>query len=637
MLKTASYPIWRAPRYLHKYWWVSAPFVIVILLGGGCASLETAWLRHIDAPTVRPSPTRPKRLIQELAKPSIVRGQYTPAERIAAYGVYELERGNEWDAAVLMSLASYRYHQQALLAIAIGRQQMRQGRVRFDAFDSFRAYLASEAELFNDQHFDSELGLLRRHLAGISAAYERQRHYLRQLARGGARDDDFERRIEDFRSAMSSRSERLAHPALAGAVLKRLTQDHRNGDSFAFYYLAATPVDSFRLTALDEIQIPFSGLLLENVAPRLETLRAEVRRRLDSNNANTRANAAAILGLVPSEGDIAALNARLKVERDVQVADSLRFALVQNGRQDHFAPLSERAVQGYEHPLTLLYWLAPEHKDETDEKLFAAMADGQRGAILPARILAVAILGQMANRRPLRPESVNVVLGLTGSRMEELAKTATRTVGGLEQLGAEESKSLYAKHPAAHAGLLTRLGTVASLNDLSFLEEAYLDADDEGEVRTAVLIAVAGIPGVASRQLLTRWFEAAADDDSARPLMAALLAGRDDASRDEFAAAYLTASKRLMVEVAFDSARLDKIAADSIGGLDIADVAHIAMMAGLLERRAIVPTLWKLASYRKDDRYPADALVRRLAMSAIFRIVLKRRIEIAQVGPEVAR
>ena len=104
---------------------IAGALVAAVLLGAtGCvASGPPAALRHISAPSIVRSATRQDTLVAELQSPALENHRYTPAEQIAVYAGHELARGNEWDAAVLLSLASYRYHQQAYLALQLGNSQ----------------------------------------------------------------------------------------------------------------------------------------------------------------------------------------------------------------------------------------------------------------------------------------------------------------------------------------------------------------------------------------------------------------------------------------------------------------------------------------------------------------------------------
>jgi hypothetical protein len=599
----------------------------------GCVAADrTAWLRHIKAPEVERASTQKQRLVAELRELYLVPDRYTPAEQIAAYAGQELENGNEWDAALLLSIASYRYHQQAVLASSIGHVQSMT--INPVVRDQFYEWVGHEVRMFNEQHFDSELELLRQHLFGVAVASQHRDAYLRAVAGGGKEDDHFARRLNDIQTEMSNRTERLAHPELAEAFLARLQRDHAadQQNSYAFYYLAATPLDSFRMAALDETRTSFDGTLARNIVPRMQTLREQVRARLDHPQPTTRANAAALLGLAPEPGDVALLEARLGRESNGMVIDSIRFALLRNGNADQLAQLLDRArkisiSEERDHALILLQWLPPELRTTFPEPLFVALATASSGVSTFGRSMALTILRDLAHQRTLSQKSVTALLELTADRDEQVAATAMNAVSALEQLSVAECKTLYEKYPTARDALVSRLGENASLADLAFLSQAYETSKDV-EIQVAAAVAVAAIPGAASLQLLERWLAGAAKHEDGRPYMmlVALLASRTDVGQAELDALGLSRAKRVMVEMALDSRDLARAAA-ALDDVGMQDAMQIAILSGLLQRRALVPTLWKLARYRNDQFYPGDAMVRRHALGALVRMALQRRTE----------
>lgn len=602
----------------------------------GCVVADhTAWLRHIKAPTIERVSTQHARLAAELRQPSLTPETYTPAEQIAAYAGHELEQGNEWDAALLLAIASYRYHQQAMLAVSIGQAQWTS--INPVVRDKFAEWVGHEVRLFNEQQFDSELELLRNHIFGLAVAAQHQEEYLQAVANGGKEDEDFAQRLSDIHTEMSNRTERLVHTELAAVFLARLVRDHADdrGNGFAYYYLAATPLDRFRLAALDETRSPFDGTLARNLVPRMQTLRGEVRARLDHPRPHTRASAAALLGLAPDSGDVALLEARLAREGNAMVIDSIRFALIRNGKQEHLPHLIDRARRQFvseerTHALTLLQWLPPEQQTTLPEALFVALASSASGIGTFGRSMSLIILRDLARQRTLAQKSVTAMLELTGDPDEQVARAAAEAVGALEQLGAEECKALYQQYPSARAALSSRLGEQATMGDLAFLSQVYETANDV-EVQMAAAAAVATIPGTASLQLLKRWLVGAASHEDARPylMLVGLLGSRTDVGQAELDAPGLSRAKRLMLAMAFDGGNLARAAAElgEVGEVGIQDAMQIAMLSGMLRRHALVPTLWKLARYRNDEFYPGDAVVRRHALGALVRMELQRRAE----------
>ena len=617
--------------------------VLAAVLGiGGCMTYgptreNTAWLRHIKSPRVHSTPTHAARLIAELRAPALDRNAYTPAEQIAANAVHELQQGNEWDAALLLSLASYRYHQQAVLAGEIGKEQLY--RIHPSQHQEFIEMVGGEMRLFNDQDFDRELDLLRDHLFGTAAASERRARYIEQLARGGREDDAFGQKLSDFQTRVSNRHESLYHSELARAFQDRLLADNQRAgpDGFAFYYLAATPLDTFRLAALHETRSAFHTVLVRNLAPRMQVLRESVLASLKGGSTYARSNVAIALGLASQPENVPILLDRLNAETDPRVVDSLRFALVRHERDDFLAPLLERTSrargQEREHVLTLLQWLPAQTKATLQESAFIAIAK-QRDASAIARGMAIVVVGDIASQRALAQKAVRALLELVGDSEEVVAASAEMAIKQLK-LSAAECKSFYREYRAARPSLLTRLAEVASLGDLEFLDRAYSDGlteqnDEAGgsDIQTAAIQATASIAGAASRQLLERWLVGAANDSSVRWLLAVMLASRTDADETRLTGLKnLTRSTRLMLLLALDSKELVEAMNRALPRLPISDIAQLVMMSAILERNSLRATMWRLASYDNFRFYPADAMVRRLAISALVRIALRQRVQ----------
>lgn len=589
---------------------------------------DNAWLRHIASPVaVTETPVRADQLIRELAVPELDADDYTPAEQIAGYALHELRRGNDADAALLLSIASYRYFQQAVLAVAIGARQS--WRVNPLHEQKYKDYLRDEFLFFSRQDFDDELDLLRDRLFGAPMAAERRERYVARLAAGGEEDRDFAQRLRDFEETVSNRPERLMHERLAAAYLARLVADDggpMGKHGFARYYLATTPIDRFRLAALDRAKEPFHAQLLRNLVPRIHTLRREVRARLRASTPDVRSNAALALGLAADRVDRRGLVSRLRREKDPRVIDSLRFALIRHGEVKYIDALVTRArkAKGEDraHALLLLQWLPEQQKAELDEALFVALATSSGLVTESSRAYAISILRDMAGRKSLGHRSVVALLELTGDESEAIVKVAGAAVRALGQLGAAECKAFYGQYPGARPALIARLGDVASMADLEFLRQAHDASRDDAKLGSAVVSAVARIPGAASRQLLQRWFKEVGKDDPGRMSLVIALASRSDADRDALDDDSLSRVKRLMIDVASGGDELVRIS-PRLTLLAIDDLVQLAALAYIFERHDLAPALWRLASYRAHRFYPFDAVVRRVALTAVLRNAMK--------------
>ena len=605
---------------------------------------DTDWIRHIKPPRVLRSRVDARRLVSELALDIPPATGYVPPEQIAAYAIQELREGHDLDAAVLLSLASYRYTQQAKVAYLAGQHQADHGvttargsfTIPVHRREKFMDLVVEEAKFFYAREFNDELDLVRDHLFGVPQARARGAAYIASLAQGGERVEDIGDQLNRYRLSLSNRPERLTYPQIADAYRERLIADryHEHSAGTAAMFLARTPLDSFRRAALADPYWMFDAALVKNVLPRMHTLRNEVRQQLWSANAKSRSNAAILLGLAPEPDDLEMLREVAELENDEQVSASLTFALIRHGDGalvDELVRLARTASgETRQHALAMILWLPDADKTSLEEATLVALA-GDDSSGPHAQGMALTIIRAIAEKRALTRNTVQAVVRLTSARDESVAEDANDALARFSQLSAEQCKDLYRRHRSARIGLLERLGQIASMTDLDFLAKVHDEAralrtenpEQASALMVALALAVARIPGTASTQLLVRWFEMASETDAM--VLAALLSTRTD--RKAINAGSLPLAKRLMLELAFDGPELGTTLVRQVERLDIQSTALIARMAGALERQAARNGLWNLASYRHDDRYPVDALVRNIALASLVRLELTSRSE----------
>jgi hypothetical protein len=111
------------------------------------------WPPHVDR--AAPLETYRARLIAELGGAELPY-QYISAEQIAALAINEFTAGHEWDAALLLSIASYRYHQTAIHAYRLGVASATEhaGQINLDAYAKL---IGSEVQAYNRMYFVDEL------------------------------------------------------------------------------------------------------------------------------------------------------------------------------------------------------------------------------------------------------------------------------------------------------------------------------------------------------------------------------------------------------------------------------------------------------------------------------------------------
>ncbi len=634
-----------------------AALLTTVLIAGGCIAQQQAvpdFLIHNPTPVIRDSDTNQSVLIRELYRAQLPKtADYIPAEQIATHAYHELKQGNEWDAAVLLSFASYRYHQQAYRISEIGEDQLQL--INPSAKEQYTDWVIDEIKLFNTQNFDAEQALLRSHLFGDTAASERYDKYLTSLAQGGREDEGLSESLQNDRVAASNRKERLAYPRLATALRERLERDHKKDstNNFAFYYLATTPLDQFRLAALDVSKTAMYGHLIGNIVPRIESLRRQIRDRLQSPyGVNTRSLAAVILGLAGNEEDRALLEKRLAEESDQTVKDSIRLALIWHGQDQHLADLIENLKRGRlqqrVHLLRLLQWLPRKAKLTLDDELLASQVRRHAGVNANAQIMALYTLKNIASEKTITANSIETLLRYTSDSHEQVAQAAAGAVAAASQLGAHECQVLYRTHtsPQARAALVSRLGANVSLSDLPFLVQAYQENTDF-RVKLAVILAVANIPAAASLDLLKQWLRDATTAEDIGPFMTtvAALATRSDFVPSALDDVDLSDMQRLMVSIAHGSDdmrqradavmsgfRTSRFGTSTKRNVKLPQALQLTALSLIFPRAALVTTLRKLSRYSSNEAYPRDTVVRRNALGALIRVAIKERSVQDQAG-----
>ena len=139
---------------------LAATFVALTL--SGCMSQGVPdWAMHVRSLPVEagePAEDVAARLQAEMAQPVLAPNHLAP-EQIALVALQEIERDHQVDAALWLSMASYRYHQEALVATSTGTPGERTlpPNVRRSAYLKL---VETEVERFVSMGFQHEVAVL---------------------------------------------------------------------------------------------------------------------------------------------------------------------------------------------------------------------------------------------------------------------------------------------------------------------------------------------------------------------------------------------------------------------------------------------------------------------------------------------
>jgi HEAT repeat protein len=139
----------------------------------------------------------------------------------------------------------------------------------------------------------------------------------------------------------------------------------------------------------------FQPSVCSQLARNFPALRPAVIKALAAARPQTRANAAATLGLAPSEETKPLLEARLRTESDPRVKLALAFALIRHGVPEHLTTLTAAvascAPATCALPAALIQWLPPSARPNLDQAVFARIVADTR-MDKRARFFSAAIL-----------------------------------------------------------------------------------------------------------------------------------------------------------------------------------------------------------------------------------------------------
>src|SRR5262249_13032084 len=154
-------------------------------------------------------------------------------------------------------------------------------------------------------------------------------------------------------------------------------------------FLAQMPVAAAKEEAIYATSLFFEPVLCDNVSNAFPALRPAMLKALAASRPQARANAAATLGMAPSDESKAALQAHLGTETDARVKLVISYALVLHGEAEQALPIATalQSCQGEACtlPVMLAGWLPQSARKNLDQAPLARIV-GDKKAQIRARL-----------------------------------------------------------------------------------------------------------------------------------------------------------------------------------------------------------------------------------------------------------
>jgi hypothetical protein len=597
------------------------------------------WAMH-----VRPAPveaaldtnTVTARVTGELEQPELRQGHVSP-EQIALVALQELRARRLADAGLWLAIATYRYHQEALLAAVSGQAGFKTlpPNVRVDVYTKL---VIAEITQFGALEFFDELEVIQARLRGRDEVETAMQEQLTGLGK----TDPIEREalrdvLAELRPNAGAAAEETRYPRLVEAFRRRLLDDfnRRGDDRSPAYHLASTPIGALQGAAVRAAVSHFEPSVCGGAALAFPAQRPTIIAALDHGRSEVRANAAATLGFAPSEETRPQLEARLAKETDARVKLALAFALIRHGVPEH-VPALTAAVESCEPkscalPAALIQWLPLSAREELEQAPFARIVADTRMTVR-ARYFAAAILRDIGHDEPLESASIEALIAAGRQKGDELrlpamaieamedAQSLTRETV-LARL-AERPRSAQTQDVLFPAPLLARLAKVSVAEDLPLLKRMMQRFGEAAGVEAHTLVEAAlHIPGGPAADVLGNWY---VRYTGLQTHIAFGLASRDGFPRDRLMRLVARGDARTQIVVKTvlqEPDARDTLLRYLINGspqeqLEAASLAALSGQAGLDE------PLHRLLGFRDARYYPNDALIRHAAMASLVRLAL---------------
>jgi hypothetical protein len=598
------------------------------------------WAMHVQPAPPDPAAKAPEvaaRLTAELANRTLRPGHLSP-EQIALVAVDELERGRLLDAGLWLSIASYRYHQEAIDAAVRGNAGLETLPYGVPPREYMKLVLA-EVRRFAGLEFHDEVRAIAGRLEGRD---EKQLALQQQFASMGKTDPMDQESLHDLWSELRPKTEDAAatshYPTLAEAFRVRLRNDAAKEpeDRNPAVSLSEAPIPALKKDAIYTTSLYFEPVMCWQVAAAFPALRPAMIVALTANRPQARANAAATLGMAPSEETKGVLQDRLAVETDPRVKLVLSYSLARHGVAEQALPLVT-ALQSCKQndcllPTLLLLWLPSSVQVDPDQASLAKLV-GAKKASERTRLTAAALLRRIGRDKPLQPVAIEALIAAARFKIEDeedlqiVASEAVQESSSLSRADVlarldprgQSARSDDLLHPCA---LLARLARVALIDDLPLLKRMMERfGAGSGPEPFFVVEAALSLHGAAVDSALMIWF------DRYKNLQTQIGVGL--AARDSVPRATLDrllghggARAQIAVKAVLHTQDVAVTVTRFLQSPEIEDRYQAAELAALTGAPALKDWLRLQVDYFDAQYYPNDALLRHAAMASIVRLAL---------------
>jgi hypothetical protein len=612
---------------------------ILVATLAGCAHRPPPlpwWAIHVPRPSADPAGDTDarERVIAELGAAGLAAKHVSP-ERIAALAEAALRDNRPLEAALLLAVASYRYHEEAVLAadtgIAQGRNHMA-NRPR-QAVDAYAEHVRNEIVTYNSLDFDPEADAAVAVWERRSPTLERLSQRLATISGPGVNRSDAERadvaaRIEQARTPATTELPDARLLAAFQARLVRHLSDDENHSNFAESYLSHTPFPPLLAAALGATHMYFNAALCRSVAERMSSFRDELDAALAATRPQIRSNAVMAIAIYGDAEQTALLEPRLAAEEDPGVRLALHYALHRAGREGHFAEI-DAALTSCATPelcdaaIMMLEWLPEEDLLRVDpERILSVFRNTARTSL--SRQFALVLLREYGRKKELPKTAIDTLIAASDTDDVHLAALATEALATAISLDRARVYDLLSRRPRGQHALFFRLAKVATADDLPAIRRWFGAVDSMSDQTRAAFVALVGAtPGAEAERLLADLVRRRRD---VRFLAAAALGRRDDLDPALAAALYDEGHGAASALLGFVAKAPDAAARTGalLRGSDFEEKAHAATLARLALDDALRGDLGIAAATVDDGYYPADAAVRNEALRGLLALALRQ-------------
>jgi hypothetical protein len=621
------------------------------------------WAMHVQPAEPDPDADEEElaaRLSAELAQRQLEHGHTAP-EEIATVAVRELRRGRLADAGLWLSLASYRYHQEAIEAIERGEAEFQVAVVYHGVPRAeYQKLVLAEIQRFAELGFEDELDVISDRVYGHDQKEAALQDQLTTLGKTEAIDREALRDLwSELRPKSSDAVEPTHFPALTDAFRIRLRNDAAAwpDDLNPVSYLARTPVAALKRDAIYATRSYFEPAASQAISEAFPQLRPAMVKALQDTRPQARAIAAAALALAPTADTRPMLEARLAVETSAKGKLVLEWALAVLGAPEHLLPVTTALAackgEACALPTMLLQWLPMKLKKDLDQAPLARIVANKQ-LERRTRVFAVAALRSIGHETPLTPGAIDALVQAAhfkpegNSKLQVLASQAvqeTSTLSRTDVLARLESRASTqaaredAQHPCA---LLARLARVSLAEDVPLLTRLMNHfGESEAAEPNFIVEAALNVRTAEADAALIRWYK---QHVRVRTQIAMGLVGRDSVPRDQLRRLVVgDARAQIAVKAMLHDPDTQQTLLAYLQSQDIDRRFQAAEMAGLIGDPGPEPYLQPLLRFSDARYYPNDALIRHAAMTAIVRLSLARTKPAAPVtgappaGPTAAQ